>query len=76
MACWIVVQDLTDSAGARSTIYKQRLYLIRVRQSFTPLMRAAIDGTAGDFFGDAIDAISRGINDRVLLPFLRHRIVV
>jgi len=45
---------LTNLGDARATIREQQLYLIRISQSFSSLVQAAVDGTYTDhFFGDA-----------------------
>ncbi|WEW59424.1 hypothetical protein PRK78_004896 [Emydomyces testavorans] len=47
-------RNLAKLGESRSTIHEQRLHLIRISQSFTSLMQAAIDGVySHDFFGDA-----------------------
>ena len=44
---------LMKLGGRRTTLDEQRLFLLRVSQSFQALCRAAVDGTYGDsYFGD------------------------
>lgn len=46
---------LTRLGDARTTLSEQRLYLIRISQSFSSLIKAAVDGVyVHDFFGDAM----------------------
>ena len=45
---------LNKLGGSRTTLDEQRLFLLRISQSFQSLCKAAVDGTYGDvFFGDA-----------------------
>ena len=51
LECKTVLKRLGE---ARGTLQEQRLYLLRVSQKFTTLMKSAIDGVYNDaFFGDA-----------------------
>ena len=51
---------LTNLGEARTTLPEQRLYLIRISQSFSSLVTAAVDGVySHDFFGDAMTAEGR-----------------
>ena len=46
---------LTRLGEARGTLQEQRLYLVRVSQSFSSLIKAAVDGVYHhEFFGDAM----------------------
>lgn len=48
---------LTNLGEARTTISEQRLYLVRISQAFSSLVKAAVDGVyVQDFFGDAMTA--------------------
>ena len=48
-------QRLRRLGEARETSQEQRLYLIRVGQTFSSLMKSAVDGVySPDFFGDAL----------------------
>lgn len=46
---------LTNLGEARTTLSEQRLYLVRISQAFSSLVKAAVDGVyVHDFFGDAM----------------------
>ncbi len=49
--------QLTKLGDARTTVAKQRVYLMRISQLFSSLVRAALEGVyIYDFFGDAMTA--------------------
>jgi len=60
---------------ARGTAHEQRLYLVRVGQTFSSLIKAAVDGVySQEFFGDAMTTIGyskrlRAVIQNLLLQF-------
>lgn len=66
---------LASLGDARTTLPEQRLYLIRISQDFSSLVKAAVDGVyVHDFFGDATaeegnDKRLRATTQRIILDF-------
>jgi len=69
---------LTKLGDARTTVSEQRLYLMRISQAFSSLVKAAVDGLyVHGFFGDAMTAVGyskrlRATIQNLLLDFADH----